>query len=84
MPTKRAGEAALKIRAQLPKAKVLRIEGKPTGWDIADAVAESMDVEAFIKDCPTEIESDTATPGQRCGLTKACDPPCPGYSHPLG
>jgi energy-coupling factor transporter ATP-binding protein EcfA2 len=58
-------QAALKIRAQLPKARVLLVEGKPTGWDIADAVAESMDVEAFIKDCPTEIGSDTATPGQR-------------------
>ena len=60
----------MKIGAQLPKAKVLLIEGKPTGWDIADAVAESMDVETFIKDCPTEIESDTATPGQRSDSPK--------------
>ncbi|MGA2763514.1 MAG: AAA family ATPase [Spirochaetia bacterium] len=63
-------EAALRIHAQLPKARVLRVEGKPTGWDIADAVAESIDVEAFVRDCPTEIENDTATPGQRCDSPK--------------
>ena len=63
-------EAALKIRVQLPKAKVLRVEGKPAGWDVADAVAESMDVEAFIKDCPTEIENDTATPRRRSDSPK--------------
>lgn len=47
-------ETALVIRAQLPLAKVLRIEGRPMGWDIADAVSESVDLERFIKDCPAE------------------------------
>jgi len=54
-------EAALRIRAQLPHSRILRIEGRPPGWDIADALAESVDLERFIKDCPiekTEVRSD--------------------------
>ncbi|MGA2614188.1 MAG: AAA family ATPase [Spirochaetia bacterium] len=50
-------EAALAIRAQLPQAKVLRIEGRPLGWDIADAVSESIDLERFIKNCPFEKDA---------------------------
>lgn len=58
-------EAALRIKAQLPKARVLRVEGKPTGWDIADAVAEAINIEAFIKDCPAEGENGTHVIGLR-------------------
>ena len=58
-------EAAQRIKAKLPKARVLRVEGKPAGWDIADAVTESINVEAFIKDCPAEAEDGTHVIGLR-------------------
>ncbi len=50
-------EAAYKIKAQLPLAKILKIEGKPAGWDIADALAESFDLTRFVEECPSEEPS---------------------------
>ena len=50
-------EAAYKIKAQLPLARILKIEGKPAGWDIADALAESIDLTRFIEECPSEEPS---------------------------
>ena len=47
-------EAARRIGAELPQARILRIEDRPLGWDIADAVAESVDLERFIRNCPAE------------------------------
>lgn len=45
-------KAAAKIAALCPGAAVLAIEGRPHGWDIADAVAEGIDPAAFIAECP--------------------------------
>ena len=47
-------EAARRIGAELPQARILRIEDRPLGWDIADAVAESVDLERFIRNSPAE------------------------------
>jgi len=47
-------EAARRIGAELPQARILRIEDRPLGWDIADAVAESVDLERFIRNCLAE------------------------------
>jgi hypothetical protein len=44
--------AALYIAGQISGAKILDIQGKPKGWDIADAVAEGIDPADFIRDCP--------------------------------
>ena len=46
------GKAAAGIKRRLPNARVLQIEGKPQGWDIADAQADGIDLLAFIRDCP--------------------------------
>ncbi len=45
-------KAAVAIRNCLPNAKILQIEDKPSGWDIADAVAEGIDPAKFIAECP--------------------------------
>jgi putative DNA primase/helicase len=37
------------IAKRLPGAKVLKITGKPDGWDLADAVADGVDPIEFIK-----------------------------------
>ena len=47
-------EAARRIGAELPQARILGIEDRPLGWDIADAVAESVDLERFIRNCTAE------------------------------
>jgi len=44
--------AALAIKRILPHAEILRIEGKPKGWDVANAVAEGIDPASFIASCP--------------------------------
>lgn len=41
-------KAAQAIKRRLPGAKILRVHGKPSGWDLADAVAEGVDPLAFI------------------------------------
>lgn len=46
-------KAAQAIARRLPGARVLDIQGKPAGWDIADAQAEGADLSAFLRDCPT-------------------------------
>jgi len=46
-------KAAMAIKRRLPQARVLRIEGRPQGWDIADLVAEGGNPAAFIAECPT-------------------------------
>ena len=49
-----AGLCASKvIKRRLPQARILRIDGTPQGWDAADAVAEGIDLAAFVRDCPT-------------------------------
>jgi len=48
--------ASLAIKRFLPHAEILRIEGKPKGWDIAAAVAEGIDPVAFIASCPRITE----------------------------
>jgi hypothetical protein len=48
--------AALAIKRFLPHVEILRIEGKPKGWDIADAVAEGIDPASFIASCPRITE----------------------------
>ena len=45
-------KAASAIQKRLPHARVLQIEGRPQGWDIADAQANGIDLAAFIRDCP--------------------------------
>jgi putative DNA primase/helicase len=44
--------AAAQIVALVPGAEVLAVEGRAPGWDIADAVAEGLDVARFIAECP--------------------------------
>lgn len=44
--------AGLTIKRFLPHAEILQIEGKPSGWDVADAVAEGIDPVSFIASCP--------------------------------
>jgi putative DNA primase/helicase len=52
-------KAAIAIRNRLPGARVLNIEGKEKGWDIADAIAEGIDPAAFMATCPTlELPGD--------------------------
>lgn len=41
-------KAAAAIARRLPEAKVLTVDGKSDGWDLADAVAEGIDPVAFI------------------------------------
>ena len=41
-------KAAAAIARRLPGAKVLQVAGRPSGWDLADAVAEGVDPVAFI------------------------------------
>ncbi len=49
---------ALAIRNRLPHAKVLKIKGKPQGWDIADCD----DPAKFLADCPVYTEAGGALP----------------------
>ena len=51
-------KAALAIRRRLPHAEILRIEGRPQGWDIVDAADEGIDLAAFIRDCPRQPSAD--------------------------
>jgi putative DNA primase/helicase len=67
-------EAALAIKAQLPHAKVLRIEDRPAGWDIADAVSESIDLERFIRNRPTEsVVQEPGCDSPRLSIQRASD-----------
>ncbi len=67
--------AALAISAQLPHAKVLRIEDRPPGWDIADAMSESIDLERFIRNCPTEriVQVEPGCGSPRLSIQRASD-----------
>ena len=56
-PMSRVVKPLTRIKAQLPLARILKIEGKPAGWDIADALAESIDLTRFIEECPSEEPS---------------------------
>ena len=51
-------KAAAAIQKRLPHARILKIEGKAQGWDIADAAAEGLDLPAFIHDTPA-LETST-------------------------
>ncbi len=42
-------KAAQKIAEKIPTAKILRIDNKPKGWDIADAVDEGINPAEFIQ-----------------------------------
>ena len=53
-------KAAAAIKHRLPRARVLRIEGKPAGWDIADAQADGLDLPSFVTDCPALETSQEA------------------------
>ncbi|MBP7735990.1 MAG: hypothetical protein KA369_08460 [Spirochaetes bacterium] len=44
-------KAAMYIKDELPQAKVLKIQGKPDKWDIANAKAEGLDLIKFIEGC---------------------------------
>jgi len=46
-------KAALAIKRRLPQARILRIEGRPQGWDIADAAQEGINLPAFIAEADT-------------------------------
>jgi len=53
--------AAAAIAKRLPGTRILTIEGKPKGWDIADAVAEGVDPVAFIAEhLPTAVAVDAS------------------------
>jgi len=55
-------KAALYIAGILPGARVLDIQSKPKGWDIADAAAEGLDLLEFIRTCPlVKTQSAEAT-----------------------
>jgi putative DNA primase/helicase len=41
-------KAARQIQRRLPQARILRVEGRPQGWDVADLVAEGGNPAAFI------------------------------------
>lgn len=45
-------KAAIAIKRRLPHARILNIQDRPQGWDIADAVAEGLDPVAYIAGCP--------------------------------
>jgi hypothetical protein len=57
-------EAALKIREYLPQARILDIQGRLKGWDLADAVAEGINPMEFIANCPVlpALEADSDNP----------------------
>lgn len=50
------------IKSELPNAKLIKVENKPEGWDIADAEKEGIDLVKFIEDSiiieETEIEPE--------------------------
>jgi len=68
-------EAALRIGAELPHARILRIEDRSPGWDIADALAESIDLERFIRDCAAKKfgQVETASNSPRLITQRASD-----------
>lgn len=45
-------QAAAAVRRHLPQAQILDVQGKPDGWDIADAVQDGIDPAEFIRSCP--------------------------------
>lgn len=46
-------KAAMAVKRRIPQARVLRIEGRPQGWDVADLAEEGGNPAAFIAECPT-------------------------------
>ncbi len=50
--------AAKKIKTNVPHAEILQVEGRPKGWDIADAVAEEINPMNFIEQCPRATETE--------------------------
>lgn len=51
-------KAAQYIKSQLQDAEILKIEGRPKGWDLADAFEEGIDPVNFIAECPRDDISD--------------------------
>lgn len=45
-------KAGMGIAKRLPGAALMDIRGKPSGWDLADAIDEGIDPVAFIEACP--------------------------------
>ena len=56
-PGRKAGMA---LKRRLPHARLLDIQGRPQGWDIANAQAEGLDLAAFISSC-TVVEDAAET-----------------------
>jgi putative DNA primase/helicase len=52
--------AARTIFGRLPGARILDVQGKPSGWDIADAAAEGIELAAWIDFCPV-LDASVAT-----------------------
>ncbi len=60
-------EAARRIRSLLPQAKILRVEGKPLGWDLYDCVTEGGDPLQFMQSCGLVSEDSGLIPPSRVG-----------------
>lgn len=56
-------KAAAQIKNRLPHAVILNIQGKPKGWDVADAASEGINIEDFINECP--VVSGSSSEGQK-------------------
>jgi len=55
-------KAAAAIKRRLPHARILNIQDRPQGWDVADAVAEGLEPAAYIASCPILETAEPAIP----------------------
>ncbi len=45
-------KASETLKGLLPQGQILKIEGRPQGWDISNAIKDGLNIEQFLKDCP--------------------------------
>lgn len=69
-------KAARSIKALVPAAEILDVQGRPEGWDIADAVAEGVDAGAFVASCPRMADATAAAPAPHPAATPAAKADC--------